>query len=117
MQRSWSVFLPAEATAKFIGGQPMVGAGAQPPLFGPGVAAPVFPYGIALPGLPTAPGRDIRRRRAVAIPTTTTKATPTTSTSPPFDGHDVERLFMKNGQALARSLAREKRITSSSWWH
>ncbi len=32
-----------------------------------------------------------------------------------FDGHDVERLFMRNGQALARSLARQKRITNSSW--
>ena len=32
-----------------------------------------------------------------------------------FDGHDVERMFMRNGQALARSLARQKRITNSSW--
>jgi hypothetical protein len=28
-----------------------------------------------------------------------------------FDGHDVERMFMRNGQALAR----QKRITNSSW--
>ena len=34
-----------------------------------------------------------------------------------FDGHDVERLFMRNGSALAKSLARQKRITNSSWSH
>jgi hypothetical protein len=27
----------------------------------------------------------------------------------------VERLFIRNGQALARSLARQKRIINSSW--
>lgn len=94
---------------KITAALPQLGAGA--------IGLPPSPHGFAPPALPPSPDRGDFGAAAAGDTHYHYEGDTHKIDITAFDGHDVERLFMRNGQALARSLARQKRITNSSWSH